>query len=374
MNIMPRFENESEMNVLGTIIKNNDLMNTAITKIKPDDFYSTKHKIIYNAMCELYKNDISFDEMILYSNISKRNKEVTRTDLFELSTCSFVQTYESHVNNLLEASKQRSLLQLQKIISNEKINSSKKIELIENELYKIGSSKDGDRIMSANDVFESSIIRIEKAFKTKGGFTGVKTGVGVIDTMLNGLQKKDMIVFGARPSCGKTAFSLKLIQNMNANCLYIQLDMGLDEIGFRMMATDSRISNMKVARGIMNDNEWEKLSYSFTKLANKNNLFFYSPSEATVTDIKSKAKELKIKKGLDVIIIDHIGKITPETSGSAYEQMKIISKKLKSMFRELDVAGIVLCQLSRAVEQRQNKRPIMSDLRDSGSIEEDKII
>ena len=129
---------------------------------------------------------------------------------------------------------------------------------------------------------------------------------------------------------------------------------------------------MKVARGIMNDNEWEKLSYSFTKLANKNNLFFYSPSEATVTDIKSKAKELKIKKGLDVIIIDHIGKITPETSGSAYEQMKIISKKLKSMFRELDVAGIVLCQLSRAVEQRQNKRPIMSDLRDSGSIEEDK--
>ena len=181
-----------------------------------------------------------------------------------------------------------------------------------------------------------------------------------------------MIIFGARPSLGKTAFTLRLIENMEAKALFIQLDMGLDEIGCRMLASESDMSNGKVSRGKLYDNEWGSLMQAFSKLSCKNNLMFYSLAEANISKIRAKAKEIKTKKGLDVIIIDHMGKIRPETKGSTYEQTSVISNQLKAIGRELDVAMVVLCQLSRAVEQRNDKHPLLSDLRDSGNIEQDK--
>jgi replicative DNA helicase len=228
-----------------------------------------------------------------------------------------------------------------------------------------------DKVYSSAELIDMSVHKIEEAYNSKEGITGIATGFNELDNAINGLQRKNMIVFGARPSIGKTAFTLKLLEDMKANALFVQLDMGLDEIGCRMLATETGMSNGKVSRGKLEENEWNTLALAFNKLAAKDNLMFYSPSEATVSKIRAKAKEIKTKRGLDVIIIDHLGKITSEKNGSSYDIMKEISKRIKALARELDVAMVVLCQLSRAVEQRGDKHPIMSDLRDAGNIEED---
>ena len=202
-------------------------------------------------------------------------------------------------------------------------------------------------------------------------FTGISTGIRKIDNVMNGLQKKDFIVFGARPSIGKTALSLELIKNIKENVLYIQLDMSAAAMGQRLIANLTGIENGKIARAKLNEQEVDKVIKAQLQLMKKENLFLYEVPAITLNEIRLKAKEIQIKHGLDVIVIDHIGKIKPTTKGSRYEQMSTISNGLKSLAKELNVALVGLCQLSRAVEQRSDKIPCLSDLRDTGSIEED---
>ena len=189
---------------------------------------------------------------------------------------------------------------------------------------------------------------------------------------MNGLNKKDFIVFGARPSMGKTAFSLAILNNIEVNTLYIQLDMSTEGMGQRLLAMNSGIENTVLARGKLNNNEWDKVRDTFNYIAaKKKNIFIYEPSSITINEIRLVAKEVQLKHGLDVIIIDHIGKIKPSTKGTRYEQMNVISNELKAIAKELNIAMVGLCQLSRATEQRSDKRPLLSDLRDTGSIEQD---
>ena len=365
---------ESEREVLGNIISNNSLILKTIGKIKEDDFYSGTHRLLYLTMKEMYKQDSEFDLIILLNKLKSQVKEklISVTEVTNISSCGYESTFESHLNAVIESSRQRKLSKLMQMIENSDKNSQDKINYIQDVLMKMTVNSDDDKIYNSAELIEMSVHKIEEAYKNKGGITGIATGFEEIDNAMNGLQRKNMIVFGARPSIGKTAFTLKLLENMKANALFVQLDMGLDEVGCRMIATETGMSNGKVSRGKLEENEWNLLAMAFNRLASKENLMFYSPSEATVTKIKAKAKEIKTKKGLDVIIIDHIGKITSEKNGTSYDIMKEISKKIKGLARELDVAMVVLCQLSRAVEQRGDKHPIMSDLRDAGSIEEDK--
>lgn len=364
---------ESEREVLGNIIKDNSLILKTIDALREDDFYRGPHQLLYKTMKELYKQDNNFDAVILLNKLKDKIKEnlITVTEISNISLCGIKSTFKSHLEAVIESSRQRKINKLMQNVANSEKNSEEKINYIQDELMKMNISGEDDKVYNTAQLIEMSIKKVEEAYNRKGGITGVPTGIKVIDNAINGLQKKNMIVFGARPSIGKTAFTLKLLESIKANTLFIQLDMGLDEIGFRMLATDTNMSNGKISRGRLEENEWIELSKAFNHLSKKDNLMFYSPPEATISKIRSKAKEIKTKKGLEVIVIDHLGKITSEKNGSAYDQMKEISKKIKCIARELDVAMIVLCQLSRSVEQRQDKHPVMSDLRDSGNIEED---
>ena len=171
---------------------------------------------------------------------------------------------------------------------------------------------------------------------------------------------------------GKTAFSLKLLQGIKEKVLFVQLDMSLEGMGQRILASNTLMENGKIGRGKLSEEEWELLAEEYNKLAKKNNLFFYKPSRLTPEKLRTKAKQLQIQEGLDVIIVDHIGKLT-STLGDAnsYVAMSDISNRLKSLALELKVCVIGLCQLSRAPEQRADHRPMLSDLRESGRLEED---
>lgn len=170
---------------------------------------------------------------------------------------------------------------------------------------------------------------------------------------------------------GKTAFSLAVLEKIEAKVLYIQLDMSTEGMGQRMLSMNTDIENGAIARGRFDDKQMKLITNAFDRLSKKENIFIYEPSSITINEIRLVAKEIQLKHGLDVIIIDHIGKIKSTTKGSKYEQASFISNSLKAIAKELNVAMIGLCQLSRATEQRQDKRPLLSDLRDTGSIEED---
>ena len=289
---------ESEREVLGNIISNNSLILKTIGKIKEDDFYSGTHRILYLTMLEMYKQDNKFDLIILLNKLKSQVKEklISVTEVTNISSCGYKSTFESHLNAVIESSRQRKLSKLMQMIENSDKNSQDKINYIQDVLMKMTVNSDDDKVYNAAELLEMSVKKIEEAYNNKGGITGVPTGFEEIDKAINGLQRKNMIIFGARPSLGKTAFTLRLIENMEANVLFVQLDMGLDEIGCRMLASESDMSNGKVSRGKLYDNEWGSLMQAFSKLSCKNNLMFYSPAEATVSKIRAKAKEIKTKR------------------------------------------------------------------------------
>ncbi|EDT23577.1 DnaB-like helicase C-terminal domain-containing protein [Clostridium perfringens] len=364
---------DSEKTILGTVTSNNKYMLKVIGKLEEKDFYSTKNQMLYKAMCNLYKNNISFDVVVLSEKLSNevKNGAITLTDITEITRYVDYGTIESHVNIVKEKSRERELVTACKMVVNSDGNINSKIDYLQNKLLEVNQVNRKEKVHTMFEVMEKTFEKIERAYTSKKGFSGISTGIRKIDNVTNGLEKKDFIIFGARPSMGKTAFSLAVLEKIEAKVLYIQLDMSTEGMGQRMLSMNTDIENGAIARGRFDDKQMKLITNAFDRLSKKENIFIYEPSSITINEIRLVAKEIQLKHGLDVIIIDHIGKIKSTTKGSKYEQASFISNSLKAIAKELNVAMIGLCQLSRATEQRQDKRPLLSDLRDTGSIEED---
>lgn len=364
---------ESELIVLGTIIADNNYLLKAIDLIKPNDFYKTSHKVIFEKMLELYKSNTEFDTTVLANNLMQEIKKgvTTVTELGEISTREEPSTFKAHLKIIKEDSNNRKLNNVLKQLVNSDLDSNSKIEKLQNAILDITSSSEEDTYITINQAISNTLKKIEQAANSNNGITGISTGIIEFDNSLNGLERGTMTVLGARPSMGKTALSLEILRGLEVNVLYIQLDMTIEGMTQRLISSISNIENRYVGRGKLNDDEWRKVIKAVGFLEKKNNIFFYTPKNPTINSIVLKAKEIKAKYGLDVIIIDHIGKIKPTTKGNRYEQMTYISAELKRMALEMDIALIALCQLSRGTESRQDKRPMLSDLRDTGAIEED---
>ena len=364
---------ESELIVLGTIIADNNYLLKAIDLIKPNDFYKTSHKVIFEKMLELYKSNTEFDSIVLVNNLMQEIKKgvTTVTELTEISTREEPSTFKAHLKLIKEDSNNRKLNNVLKQLVNSDLDSNSKIEKLQNAILDITSSSEEDTHITINQAVSNTLKKIEQAANSNNGITGISTGIIELDNSLNGLERGTMTVLGARPSMGKTALSLEILRGLEVNVLYIQLDMTIEGMTQRLISSISNIENRYVGRGKLNDDEWRKVIKAVGFLEKKNNIFFYTPKNPTINNILLKAKEIKAKYGLDVIIIDHIGKIKPITKGNRYEQMTYISGELKRIALEMDIALIALCQLSRGTESRQDKRPMLSDLRDTGAIEED---
>lgn len=364
---------ESEKSTLGTLMFNNNLTVKALDILTANDFYKTSHQLIYAAIESLYKDSLKFDVFVIINKLDKEIKSnaITQTEIMGLTSSCEVGTFGTHLKIVKEQSRKRAIKKLCERVVRSEENSESDIFEIQNKLLEITSTNINNTYVSMAQAVENTLTKIDAAFKSKEGFTGIASGVSSIDKALNGFERKELTVLGARPSMGKTAISIELIRNTKANVMFVQLDMAIEGMVQRMFSTDMEIENGKVGRGNLNDEEWKSLTRTATHLAKKKNIFFFQPKSPTMTQIRMKAKEIKLKHGLDWIIIDHIGKIKPETKGSRYEQMTVISNEVKGIAIELDVNVTALCQLSRAVESRPDKRPTLADLRDTGAIEED---
>ena len=370
-NKVPISSIESEKEVLGAFLADNNELAKYVTVLTPKHFYNSNNQIIYKKMIEFYKKSRKFDLLLIQEELQGRVDYNVISEVAEYNGYAI----ESHVKNIIDCFRARELKkELNRSIG--EINKENALEVINNlsnRFLELNFNTEKRTDESAEEIQFRVLDEIEEAYKKGNGQgyrTGIKTGYTKFDYATNGFKRKQYYVIGARPSVGKSAFSFSILDSMDDKykTLYIQLDMTKESMIKRMLSMKTGIANRLLNRGKLSDNDWEKLARYGTP---KKNLYIEDKANTTTNDIRNLVRKYKVQQGLDILIIDHLGKIKPTGKGSTYELTTKVSQELKEIAKEFDIVLIVLCQLSRAVEGRINKRPLLSDLRDTGAIEQD---
>ncbi|WP_248929304.1 replicative DNA helicase [Paenibacillus hamazuiensis] len=375
---------EAEQAVLGAILLDGDALVTAMERITSDDFYRGAHQRIFEAMIELNGDNEPVDLITLTARLQDKQQleEVGGvTYLSELATAvPTAANIDYYAQIVEEKSMLRRLIRAATQIVQNGYSGGEEIGGLlsdaERRIMEISQRRSGSGFVSIRDVLMEVFEKVEKLHEQKGTTTGIKSGFHDLDRMTSGFQRSDLIIVAARPSVGKTAFSLNIAQNVGIReketVAIFSLEMGAAQLVQRMLCAEGNIDASGMRNGNLKPEEWDKLTMAMSVMSEANIYIDDSPS-ITVADIRAKCRRLKQEKGLGMILIDYLQLIQGRGKAGENRQQEVseISRTLKQIARELNVPVIALSQLSRGVEQRQDKRPMMSDLRESGSIEQD---
>lgn len=376
---------EAEKAVIGAMMLDSDAIMVCSEILTAGEFYQQQYGIIFDALVEMYRDGIGADLVTIQNKL--REKEVT-PELYSVEylgellasvpTSANVKFYAEIVH---EKAVLRRLIKVTEQVTRECYMDSQPLEDIledtEKSVFDVIQQRGGSEFEPIRDVVLRTLDSIEKAAKQKGNITGLETGFRDLDAKTAGLQKSDLILIAARPAMGKTAFVLNIAEyvalHSNSTIALFSLEMSKEQLVKRMLAMNSMVDSQKLRTGDLEDDDWDKLVGSVRKIGNSN-LVIDDTSGITASELRSKCRKLKIEQGLDLVIIDYLQLMTgagKRKSDSRQQEISDISRSLKVMARELDVPVIALSQLSRAVESRPDKRPMLSDLRESGAIEQD---
>jgi replicative DNA helicase len=382
----PPHNTEAEQAVLGAIFLEPAAVVTASELLVPEDFYHTGNQLIFSVMLSLSDRNEPVD-VVTVTNALQTGKHLEEVggvsylaDLAGSAPTAANIEYYCHI--VAEKSLLRRLIRTATHIVSDGYTRDDDVETIvddaEREILEVSERKRAGEFRPIKDVLIETYDNIEALHSRKDDVTGTPTGFMELDRMTAGFQKSDLIIVAARPSVGKTAFALNIAQNVatksDANVAIFSLEMGARQLAMRMLCAEGNIDAQKLRTGKLEDDDWQKLTMAMGSLSRAGIYIDDSPG-IRVNDIRAKCRRLKQEKGLDLVIIDYLQLITG--TGSMHRQenrqqeVSEISRTLKAMARELDVPVIALSQLSRGVEARQDKRPMMSDIRESGSIEQD---
>lgn len=382
---LPPHNVEAERAVIGAMMLNADAIMVCSELLTSDEFYQQQYGIIFDALVEMYKDGVGADLVTLQNKL--REKEVT-PELYSVEylgellasvpTSANVKFYAEIVH---EKAVLRRLIRVSEQVTKDCYMDSQSLEDIledtEKSVFDVIQQRGGSEFEPIRDVVLRTLDSIEKAAKQKGNITGLETGFRDLDAKTAGLQKSDLILIAARPAMGKTAFVLNIAEyvalHSNSTIALFSLEMSKEQLVKRMLAMNSMVDSQKIRTGDLEDDDWDKLVGSVRKIGNSN-LVIDDTSGITASELRSKCRKLKIEQGLDLVIIDYLQLMTgagKRKSDSRQQEISDISRSLKVMARELNVPVIALSQLSRAVESRPDKRPMLSDLRESGAIEQD---
>jgi replicative DNA helicase len=375
---------EAEQAVLGAILLDGDALTIAMERIQSEDFYRASHQRIFAAMVELAEENEPVDLVTLTARLQDKQQleEVGGVSyLMQLAnavpTAANVDYYAQIVE---EKSMLRRLIRTATQIVSSGYGQAEDVNALLNEaeqrIMEISQRRTNSGFVSIRDVLMEVFERVEFLYHHKGGVTGISSGFPDLDKMTSGFQRSDLIIVAARPSVGKTAFALNIAQNVGVRSretvAIFSLEMGAAQLVQRMICAEANVDAGKLRTGFLEPEDWEKLTMAIGALSEAEIYIDDSPN-ITVADIRAKCRRLKKEKGLGMIVIDYLQLIQGRGRPGENRQQEVseISRTLKAIARELDVPVIALSQLSRGVEQRQDKRPMMSDLRESGSIEQD---
>lgn len=369
---------QAEIEVLGAILHNNSNIIECIEKLTEKDFYLKRHKIIFLNMCKLFSNGSDIDLVTLIDSIGKDNLNDVGgiTYISDLITGGLNVNLDAYINILKDKSYRREAIkELSNSISDlydENKNPDHIIGHMQEKIIDNNNSKKA--IVKDEELFAKTLNEIEKRFQNGGEIPGMQTGFVDFDKATNGLKKGELFVIGGRPSMGKTLIALNMADGLaknNHKVGLIEMEMTEESLGIRRLAYNSNIEANKLQLGKLNDDEFLKLSQTYNELAKRGNMVTDCSDYQNILTIKAKAKAMKKANGLDVLIIDHLGLMDIKERENRTYAIGEVTRQLKLLAKELDINIILLCQLSRAVEMRADKRPMLSDLRESGNIEQD---
>ncbi|HJE82210.1 replicative DNA helicase [Megasphaera sp. ASD88] len=374
---------EAEQAVLGAMMLEHNAVVAAMEKLRPGDFYREVHRTIFEAMEHLHHDNKEVDVITLPEELRRMKKLDDVGGLeYVLSLPNLVATaanIEYHANIVAEKALARNIITTCTELTSEAYDGEKEPEDLlddaERRILQISESKRRGDFAPVGVVVEETLDKITKLYENKAGITGLPTGFRDLDRLTSGLQPSDLILVAARPSMGKTAFTLNIAQNVGVKqhktVAFFSLEMSQEQLVQRLLCQIAHIDSQKLRTGQLNsDDEWTKLTDACDKLYQAP-IYIDDTPGISVTEMRSKARRLKAEHGLDLIIVDYLQLMQGRNSESRQQEISEISRSLKALARELKVPLIALSQLSRSVESRQDKRPMLSDLRESGALEQD---
>ena len=376
---------EAEQSVVGAMLMDKDAITTAGEIISGDDFYQASYGVIFDSMIELFNEGKPVDLITLQERLKEKDVpaeiaslEFVRDLVTAVPTSANVKYYAQIV---ADKSVMRKMIKLNEEIENMCYVGKEPLESImeqtEKSMFQLLQRRTTGEYVPIKQVVLNALDKIEKASKSKGTVTGIPTGFIDLDYKLSGFQPSDFILIAARPSMGKTAFVLNIAQYMafkkNKAVAIFSLEMSKEQLVNRLFSLESQVDAQSLRTGNMKDSDWEKLIEG-AGIIGQSKLIIDDTPGISISELRSKCRKYKLEHGLDIIIIDYLQLMTGSvgrSSESRQQEVSDISRQLKGLARELNVPVVSLSQLSRAVESRPDKRPMLSDLRESGAIEQD---
>ena len=385
MERMPPASVEAEQAVLGAMLLKPEAVTTAAEELSADDFYRETHRLIYEAMMELKDRTEPVDLVTLTEQLKKADKLAKIGGIPALSLiANSVPTAANvhyHARIVHEKAQLRSLISAATEIAGAAYESADEVEDImdnaEKRILAVSSGKRSKDFVPLQEILLDTLEQIDARYNNKGSITGLPTGFTELDHLTAGLQKSDLILVAARPSMGKTAFTLNIAAHVVLRArepvAFFSLEMSKEQLVQRLLCSEGRIDSQRLRVGELEEKEWGDLIDTANRLSAAP-LYIDDTPGITVMELRSKARRLKAEHGLSLIVIDYLQLMQGRASKSGdnrQQEISEISRSLKALARELNVPVIALSQLSRSVESRQIKRPMLSDLRESGSLEQD---
>ncbi|KOO45937.1 replicative DNA helicase [Priestia koreensis] len=375
---------EAEQAVLGAIFLEPSSLTQASEMLIPEDFYRAAHQKIFNYMLRLSDKGEPVDLVTVTSELADQKllEEIGGVSYLSdlASAVPTAANIEYYAKIVEEKSILRRLIRTATDIASEGYAREDEVDALLNEAEKsileVSQRKNTGSFQNIKDVLVQTYDNIEQLHNRKGDITGIPTGFTELDRMTAGFQRNDLIIVAARPSVGKTAFALNIAQNVatktDENVAIFSLEMGAEQLVMRMLCAEGNINAQNLRTGSLTDEDWGKLTMAMGSLSNSG-IFIDDTPGVRISEIRSKCRRLQQEHGLGMILIDYLQLIQGSGRSGENRQQEVseISRSLKALARELKVPVIALSQLSRGVEQRQDKRPMMSDIRESGSIEQD---
>ena len=380
---IPPHNEEAERSVLGAVMLNKDVLSEVLEEVTADDFYNESHREIFRAIWELYKDNVAVDMLTVCEELKKRKsldmaggRAYIATLTAEVPSTANAVEYAKIV---AEKATLRQMIRTSEDITEKgydaKMAAGEILDYAESGIFKIAQKRQKNDYAKIQDVLLTNIKIIDAASQNKDKIVGIPTGFKDLDEKTSGLQRSDLVIVAARPAMGKTAFALNIAQQSavkaGSSVIIFSLEMSKEQLGQRLLAMQARVEMQKLKQGDLDRKDWDRITMALDELNNTKIVIDDTPG-ISIMEMRNKCRRLKAEQGLDLVVIDYLQLMSLQgKTDNRQQEISTISRNLKLLAREMDCPVIVLSQLSRAPEQRQDHRPILSDLRESGSIEQD---
>ena len=381
---IPPHNEEAERSVLGAAMLNKDVLFDILEEVKEDDFYNESHKEIFRAIWELYRKNSAVDMLTVCEELkSRRSLDMVGGRAYIATLTAEVPATANgreYAKIVAEKAVMRQMIRTSEDITEKgyegKMETREILDYAESGIFKISQMRQKNDYTKIQDVLLENLRIIDAAAQNKDKITGIPTGFHDLDEKTSGLQRSDLIIVAARPGMGKTAFALNIAQQSavkhGTSVIIFSLEMSKEQLGQRLLAMQARVEMQKLKQGDLDRKDWDRVSLGVDEL-NGSKIVIDDTPGISLMEMRNKCRRLKAEQGLDLIVVDYLQLMTFEGRKNDNRQQEIsaLSRNMKLLAREMNCPVILLSQLSRAPELRQDKRPMLSDLRESGSIEQD---